>query len=529
MQVAVGVLNGLAFVKADTVAGASVGARLAHEHVVAVGLPVLDGEFLRGFEADIGKPLTFARLADIRRAVIQRYRSAGEPLVDVYVPEQDVANGVVRIAVAEFHAGKVVAHGNRYFSDALLVREMPVVSGAPIREADVAAGVALLNANPYRRVDVVYVPGAADNSTDVVLLTEDRLPLRVSVGYDNAGVRELGRNRYFAGIDYGNLFGLDQQIAWQFTASNDLFGGNPPIEGRPNRPRFFAHSFNYTAPLPWLDEVEIFGVFARSTPRLASGFDQTGISAQWSVRYDWRLPALDAWQQQIQFGYDFKRSNNDLEFGGTQVFSANTHIHQFVVAYDATGSDTLGQTHANVALIVSPGHLDADNGNAAFSAARRGATPRYAYAQLAGQRDLAIGAGFSVSARALVQWTPNTLLPSEEIGLGGEASLRGYEAYATQGDRGWDLQTEVRSPPFSIGESGAALQPFVFFDAGHAWNRIDQAAETTSGALASVGAGIRLQVTRFLNARFTYGQPLRAVVPGGSKAPLAQVFVVLGS
>jgi hemolysin activation/secretion protein len=528
-QIVVSELGGLVFVAADDATGAPAGNPDRHEHVIATGLPLFDEPFLHSFEPDIGKPLTFARLAEIRREVVQRYRAAGEPLVDVYVPEQDITDGVVRIAVAEFHVGAVVARGNRHFSDALLMREMPLASGAPIREADVVSGLALLNANPYRHVDVVYAPGTAANSTDVVLQTDDRLPLRVGGGYDNAGVPQLGRDRLSVGIDYGNLFGLDQQIAYQFTASNDLFGGNPPIEGRPDRPRFVAHSFNYAAPLPWSDRVELFGVFAQSTPRLPDGYGQNGISAQLSVRYDWRLQALAGWQLQAQFGYDFKRSNNDLEFGGFQVFSANTHIHQFLIAYDATRADTLGQTHANITFVFSPGHLDTDNGDAAFNAARMGASPRYTFLQLSGKRDLAIGAGFSASARTLVQWTPDTLLPSEEMGLGGDASVRGYEPYVVQGDRGWDLQTELHAPTLSFGQTGAALELFVFVDVGHVWNRIDQPAEASSGSLVSVGAGLIFKVGRYVSVRGTYGKPLRAAVPNGSTAPLTQVFLVIGS
>ena len=526
-KVAVTHLAGLVFTRTDGAAGASTEASPSH-HVEAVGLPLLDTAFLARFDADLGKPITFGRLAEIRRDVVQRFRQAGEPLVDVYLPEQDVSDGVIHIAVAEFHLGQVTARGNRYFSSALLERDMPVRPGKPIHDADVAKGLAVLNANPYRSVDVIYAPGAAANSTDLILQTEDRFALRVNAGYDDSGVPSIGRDRFFAGIDYGNLFGLDQQIAYQFTTSNDFFSGNPQIEGRPNRARFLAHSFSYTAPLPWLDQIELFGVYAQSTPRLDNSFAQTGISAQLSLRYDRRLPPLGDWQQLLQFGYDFKRSNNDLEFGGMQVSTSNTHVHQFSVAYDLTRVDAVGQTHATATLVASPGHLDGDNSAESFETARMRAPPRYTYLQLFGQRDLAIGAGFALSARALAQWTPNTLLPSEEIGLGGDDSLRGYLPYVVQGDRGWHVQTELRTPAFSFGVQSVGLQPYVFFDAGHVWNRLDQQAETQAGVLASVGAGLRFQFSRFVNARVTYGQPLRAV-PGGSKAPLAQVYVVIGS
>jgi hemolysin activation/secretion protein len=529
-QVAVAQLHGLVFVKDDGHTVVRSQNLPDGKQIAQVNLPELDDAFLAGFAGDIGHPLTFAGLAEIRRAVIERFRSAGLPLVDVYVPEQDISDGVVRIAVTEFHLGEVSARGNRYFSQAQLLREMPLRAGAPIHEADVAKGLALLNANPYRRVDVVYAPGQAPNSTDVILQTQDRLPLRVTAGYDDAGVAQLGRDRFFAGIDYGNLFGLDQQISYQYTASNDLFGGNPPIEGRPNRPRLEAHSFSYSAPLPWLDRVELFGVYARSTPRLRDSFNQSGISAQFSFRYDRYLPFVDGWQQELQFGYDFKRSNNDLEFGGFQVFNANTHVHQFLGTYDAAKSDALGQTHANVSLVASPGHLDGDNADSEFETARHGATARYTYLQLLAERSLSIGAGFMISARGRFQWTPNTLLPSEEMGLGGDDTVRGYEPYSVQGDRGWNVQTELRTPAFAFfGDDGPALQPFAFVDAGHVWNKLDQTGEVQAGMLSSVGVGVRFQWSRFVNARVTYGQPLRSVVPGGSKAPIAQVFLVIGS
>jgi hemolysin activation/secretion protein len=534
-QVAVASLHGLVF----DVAGTSVTAapdtaqpgvtNAADGRIVAQGLPLLDAAFLKDFAADLDHPLTFARLADIRKAVVARYREAGLPLVDVYVPEQDVTNGVVRIAVASYKLGRVSARGNRYFSDKVLTGEMPLTPGGAIREADVASGIAMLNANPYRAVDVIYAPGEAENTTDVILQTEDRFPMRVSAGYDNSGVRQLGRDRFFAGIDYGNLFGLDQQIAYQVTASNDALTGNPDIEGRPNRPRFIAHALSYSAPLPWQDRIELFGVYAQSTPRLPDSYGQTGISAQMSFRYDWRLPVVSGWQQQAQFGYDFKRSNNDLEFGGFQVFNSNTHVHQFVFAYDINRNDGAGQTRANATLVLSPGHFDADNEDDAFESARHGAKPRYAYLQLSGQRDLALGGGFTAWGRAMLQWTPDTLLPSEELGLGGDSSVRGYEPYIVQGDRGWNIQTELRTPAWNIGTSSVAVQPFLFVDAGHVWNKIDQPTEPNNGSLIGVGAGFRFQVSRFVSVRGTYGYPLRAGTPGASKAPVGMLYIVAGS
>ncbi|MCC8392472.1 BamA/TamA family outer membrane protein [Paraburkholderia sp. MMS20-SJTR3] len=531
-RIAVERLAGLVFEAAGTSATsatASAAAPTPQQRIVADALPVLDAAFLQQFAADLDRPLSFGRLAEIRRAVIEHYRAAGQPLVDVYVPEQDVSAGVVRIDVAQFKLGRIRASGNRYFSSALLEREMPLAAGAPIPQSDVSLGLAVLNANPYRRVDAVFAPGDAPNTTDVLLQTEDRLPLRANLGYDNAGVPDLGRNRFFAGLGYGNLFGLDQQIAYQFTASDDIFSGNPETAGHSNRTRFTAHALSYTAPLPWLDSIELFGVYAQSAPRLPDAYGQTGISAQLSFRYDLRLPGITDTTQLLQLGYDYKRSNNDLEFGGFQVFNSNTHIHQFLLTYDISKPTATGTAHASATLVASPGAFDRDNRDAAFNAARQGATARYTYLQLSAAGGVALGAGFTLSANGVFQWTPNTLLPSEEMGLGGESSVRGYDPYVVLGDRGWNLQTELRAPAIAFGASDAVVQPFVFFDAGHVWNRIDQPAENNPGLLAGVGAGLRFRWSRHVDLRCTYGAPLRAPSPGGSKSPTVLVYLSIGT
>jgi hemolysin activation/secretion protein len=525
-RIAVKQLAGLVFQIAGSSATAS---PTPQQRIVAQGLPVLDASFLDRFAADLDRPLTFGRLAEIRRAVIDRYRAAGMPLVDVYVPEQDVSAGVVHIDVAEFRLGQIRASGNRHFSSALLEREMPLQAGEPILQREVSLGLAVLNANPYRRVDTVFAPAQQANTTDVILQTEDRVPFRANAGYDNAGVPELGRDRYFAGIGYGNLFGLDQQIAYQFTASSDFFSSNPNSEGGANRTRYTAHALSYSAPLPWLHSIELFGVYAQSAPQLPGTFGQRGISAQFSFRYDLRLPTLADTTRLIQIGYDFKRSNNDLEFGGFQVFNSNTHIHQFLLTYDFSKPTEAGTAHASATLVASPGRLDGNNNDAAFNAARQGATPRYVYMQLAAARAFALGAGFVLTANATFQWTPDTLLPSEELGLGGESSVRGYDPYVVLGDRGWNAQTELRTPAVQFGASNAVVQPFIFFDAGHVWTRIDQPAENNPGLLAGIGAGIRFQWSRFVEFRCTYGAPLRALTPNGSKAPTVLLYVSIGT
>ncbi|CAB3798137.1 hypothetical protein [Paraburkholderia fynbosensis] len=88
-------------------------------------------------------------------------------------------------------------------------------------------------------------------------------------------------------------------------------------------------------------------MYVQSTARLRDADGQTGISVQLSFRDGLRLSTtITDKTQLLEFGYDFKRSNNDLKFGGFQVFNSNTHIHQLLVLCVIGKPTDAGMSHA---------------------------------------------------------------------------------------------------------------------------------------------------------------------------------------
>ena len=74
--------------------------------------------------------------------------------------------------------------------------------------------------------------------TDIILMVKDRVPLRIYTGYENTGNNVGGSSRILAGLNIGNLFYLDHRFDYQFMTAPDIA-------------KWQAHSFTYTAPLPW--------------------------------------------------------------------------------------------------------------------------------------------------------------------------------------------------------------------------------------------------------------------------------------
>ena len=153
--------------------------------------------------AYIGQPLTFKGLTEITSKVSAFYKQANHPLVDVIAPEQDVTSGVVQIVVNEFRVGEVRVKGNRWFSDGVVSAPITLQHGDTVDSQKLLNQLEIANANPFRRVDLVYQPATQPGYTDLVLNTRDRFPFTAYTGFDNSGNPATGRSRWNLGATSG--------------------------------------------------------------------------------------------------------------------------------------------------------------------------------------------------------------------------------------------------------------------------------------------------------------------------------------
>lgn len=447
----------------------------------------------------IGAPLTMGGLHGIMREIIRDYRDKGRPVVDVVVMEQDITSGVVQLAVVEAKVGEIRAEGAKWFKPERLVRQVRLEPGGPIDSTLLMADLAWLNKNPFRSIDLLYSPGEEDAETDVVLRVDDRFPMRVYAGGENSGNRLTGGNRWYTGVNYGNLWGLDHQINYQWTFNDDT-------------DRLSAHAVSYIAPLPWRHTVSLQAAYVESQAVLPAPFNLSGETAQLSGRYTIPLPGKSNLEHELEFGYDFKYSTSNLEFGVLTALAIATDIHQFVGGYRARIRDTSGSTGVAAFAYLSPGDFGGGNSDLAFNLARAGADSSYAYGRIDLDRLQKLPQGYSLALRASGQVSDRNLLPSEQVGLGGYSSVRGYEEYELNVDQGYLLSAELRTPViplpiFASDHTGAPseVQFLVFVDRGGGRNVDLLPGEPSSISMTSVGPGLRWSIGNNFSLRFDYG------------------------
>lgn len=507
-------LNGLVLigslgdVAADGVSGRGIDAsRLPSGH------PPLD----RSLDPFLGRPVTLAELDRISAAIVKIYRAAGRPLVDVLIPEQDITSGTVQVAVLEFRLGEVRSEGNRHVPDERLVADIRSVPGQPIDAGALVDDIRWLNRNPFRKVRLVLERGDAFGETDIVLDTQDKRPWRVYAGADNTGSRSTGWERFFAGFNLGDLFGLGHVLSYQATTDSDLFTeGAFPHGVTSDDPRYFAHSFSYTAPLPWRHEFSLFGYYSEVHPNFGTPLTSDGSSWQVSGRYIIPLPVSWDMTHEIAFGGDFKRTDNDLAFGGTSVSSSSTDIVQAVFEWSGSRPDRWGVTTGEVELYVSPGGLSAFNDDrdyqpSATSTGRTGGKAEYAYTRLDLVRDQRLFAGLWMKGRFAGQLSTANLLPSEQIALGGTRSIRAFRESEALGDHGYRTSLELHAPLMApLADAGIQdeLDVFAFFDRGEAVLQHAAAGEEKRQTLASVGVGLTYRWSEHATLQASYGRQL---------------------
>lgn len=500
------------------------------------GLPLLGRDnFTRSLSAYLGKPLTISDLNTISLDTSAFYKKNGHPFVYVIVPPQNVSAGIVQIVVTEYRLGALNITGNHWFSSALLRRDSGLVPGRTLSLAEVQDALDRLNDNPFRTVDSFFAPGAKQGTTDVTLQTRDRLPLHVYASYDNAGVPMMGRSEWAVGGTWGNVAGLGQILSYQFTHSvSDLYSG---------------HAVNWSTPLPWHDQIQVFGSYAWEHPNYRSNgisFNEAGHSGQASLRYIHTLPTVAIWPltrltHDIQAGYDFKTTNNTLEFGGAQVFASEAEVNQFPIIYNATMSDPYGQTTFRNQLVFSPGGLTGADRKHNVRTLVPGASDRYVYDTLTLTRTTWLPGGATWLLQATGQVSSTNLMYSNQIGLGGLYTARGYATDTSLGTEGISLTNEIRAPAFSLTHIVApdaqlydTQQIGVFYDYGHVSqvHTIPQAINESD--LSSIGLDLHSTVGRYASLTFNVGWRLHSLPPSrtlngfGNKGAFGNIAINVG-
>lgn len=164
----------------------------------------------------VGQSVSFAGLRQAADAVAELYRSRGF-LARAYLPEQDLTDGMVRIAVVEGRLGDLRVeriNGADHLSetmarDYLLARNR---MNEPVRPDDLQRAVTLLNELPGLNASSVLEPGDKEGESRVAVAIRNTPSVTGLIQGDNSGARSTGEYRLTGGLNLNSPLGIGDQV-----------------------------------------------------------------------------------------------------------------------------------------------------------------------------------------------------------------------------------------------------------------------------------------------------------------------------
>ena len=488
-----------------------------------------EAEVQRAVAPQLGPQRVYGDIQKALEALERAYRAAGFSTVQVYVPEQELTSGVVRLQVTEGVIGKVVISGNVYFDNANIRRSLPsLIEGRAPNLRQMSEDIQLVNENPAKQIEVTLGVSEEEGQVDAKVAVAEENPQRVFVTADSTGTAATGVSRVGVAYQNGNLFKLDQTLTLAYTGSADA----------PTGVKVDIFSVGYRIPFYALGDSLDFiygksGVNTPSTsPTLGGALGIVGKGDVFGLRWNHYFARRGEYSSKLIYGFDYKYINATCTTAGVPSgIDPPTPAIASCVPYTTR---PLSLTYSGQRL--SPGRMFDYNIGIAHNLALGthytnvdGAIDRYSYLtpgnrttrddfniiRMGGSYLAVLQDDWQLRLAANGQYAGNPVVAAEQIGLAGSTAVRGFNERAVAADSGYVINAEIYTPELVAKARGArgSLRMLTFVDLAHGTNHNVPPGSLTpvNVSVASVGAGLRYSLGKDFSLRFD----LAEVVDGG--------------
>jgi hemolysin activation/secretion protein len=441
----------------------------------------------------LGKEITLADVYGIADDLTAKYRNEGYILTQVVVPPQTIENGTVRLRVVEGFVANVSIQGAaRKNTEYLNGFADKIRASKPLNSKVLERYLLLINDLSGMQARAVLSPSKTPGASDVTLVVEQK-PYDLFFQADNRGSRYLGPLQINAGARLSNTFGMFEGISLQAVET-------------PNNHEMAFGAITWTQPLNHEGTKLSLGITQTNTEpgHTLSQFDVEG-----------RAHGIN-----VELSHPFVRSRN-VNFFVTGKFNylntmrrdnlggPETEDHLRVARAAATlqfADSLLGHNTINAEVSKGLGLFGAsDEGDANLTRAL--GDPQFSKITAEISRVQRLTNNLELFLSATGQATRDTLLASEEFGVGGQNYGSGYDNSEVTGEHGFAGRTELRlNNPIEL--PAQLVQFYGFYDGGRVWDKDNILQKDRQRSVTSAGAGVRANVNDNFAATVELAVPL---------------------
>lgn len=451
-----------------------------------------------------GKERNFGDVERAIGALEKAYRKRGFTLVKIVLPEQELNQGVVHLKVIETRIGKVRVAGNVFHSESNIRRSVPGLRDGGVPNTEVlSTNLRIANENPSKKATLELKDGGGPGVIDGVVQVVDEKSWSAGAVLDNSGFDPSGRYHVTAQYQNFNLWGLDHVFSAQYTTSAD------------HPSNISVYGAGYHIPLYAIgDSLDFYASYSTiDAGTVSAGLVDllvSGAGTVYGAHYNHELPRVGQYDSQLTAGFDHKAFRNDVEFNGQQL-GGDVTVDPFSLSYVGQWALPGGNLNFYLTAVRNvPG--GAHGSDADFTAARSGASPSYGLLRYGAGYTRMLPREWQMRLTLNGQSTHDALVPGEQFGVGGAASVRGLHEREVADDAGFAAGAELYTPNIcaAVGNAATRCTLLAFIDDGHVSRNEALPGEEAHVSASSAGMGFRLTSGRTLSLQMDYGRVFNA-------------------
>ncbi len=451
--------------------------------------------------------ISFPQLLQAASKITALYIQEGYVTSGAYIPEQTLADGVVKIQIIEGSLQEIrIAREqrSRRLNNNYVRSRLNLATGKPLNVRHLQEALQLLELDPLiKKISAELSAGTTPGTNLLKVQIEEADSFSSQIIADNSRNPSIGSFRRGLEIQQANLTGLGDSLN---LAYNNTDGSN-------------AIDASYTIPINPRNGTISFSYSNTFSNIIEPPFDDLNIESNYrNYELTLRQPivqnANNKFTQELALGLTLTRRESD-----TSILGVNFPIS---VGADAQGNTRISalrffqeykQSSFKQVLIA---RSQFSLGLGAFDATINDKAPDSRFFAWRGQLLWLRLLGLETDnprvtpkllLRSNVQLASRAIVPLEQFTLGGIFSVRGYRQDAVFSDNGVFVSADLQLPIYNTDQGKNVLQLIPFVDIGTAWNSSGRNTPNPN-TLAGVGLGLQWEMGERFKARLDYGIPL---------------------
>ncbi len=467
-----------------------------------------EAELQQAVTSYLGKIAKIQDLLAIRAVITDLYTSKGYLTSGAFLPvqSQDFNNGIISIQIVEGELERIEISGLSRLQENYVRSRIAEAGTTPVNIRNLESGLQLLQLNPlFSAIRAELKSGRTVGRSILQIELKESNPWISSLTLENRESPSVGSLGLYGSLGDRNLTGLGDAL-------NIDIGGTEGTR---------KYGIRYDLPLNPKDELQ-FRYNYNTSRIIEKPFSSIGINSRsQALGVGYRHFIFRNPNSELSLGLDFEqRESRDFLLGDIPFsFSVGAENGRTVVNSLRFSQEWIERTTNQVLAARSQFNLGL--GILGATVNDLGIDGRFLSWQGQFQWVQALEKDTIALIRLGTQLSSNSLLPSEQFGIGGVDTVRGYRQNLYTGDNGVVGTMEVRLPLLRNDAIGL-IQVVPFIDAGTIWsNKLN----SFSGLLASTGLGLRWEASNNLRARLEWAvQLVSANVSGNAAQPQSIIF-----